>query len=1081
MSLDITSGLYSQIQQLKKRLKALDAAEANPSEITEVSKALEALEARYDKQKESKRVRMEERKKKEADEFNSHVVSLMGEDEATDITASGCDQCSASMINGVFCHETGCPNARKQAPQEDVEMDASTTPQAATTVLALDTRVEPTRGTPGSHGRVMRHDAGSDTVYVMWDGGKLKESHGFGAYSLADLKVQSQVEPTAAPKALPPVTQEPTHEDIQNMPGGDKPVAAPSKANPELRYQQIKKIVDESQHGKVEGQMVDGFTASLLQQIADQLNPENRVKFLSMPMGKMVDVAWKFATPKSAAEETEAVTKEAAEFSSHGNGKGLNDLYILPSSPEEGQKIEQYLKSIDHMFEWSNANVKGHAWYGKRFIEIPFGESLQPEIEKTVGGPVVASLKQADGPSEEGLMGWPNKETWATKLWMDNDSDWFHKSREMAQRAKSPEELAQILKDEMGPLVAEELARRTQEAMSPEKIDWVTVADVLWDEEQTNKGNEMEAPKPEEKDLLDDSPVMDKHKIRETIDKLLEQLHAETDPAKKEQIKQRIKSLKSAGRHPKLNKVAEYPPCPCGHIDTSHKWVPIANHGESFNCMECNTGKACELPEQFQPKASTGGEGPSGVGYGGDRPGVNVAPMRDEDTSLNASKVSKLTVFAKELTVHPHTDKIAYDVFDGEQKILTITPKEALTPEQIEVVVAQEYAKKNVVKAKVTKDLTVLKKGHLVRILALDEKKLHVKFASLESPELTGWAPFTKFEIEAEHGEGDCPRCGTNPKPGKEMCDTCKKQVKQLDKDIPPKKAEFQPKTGEPCSCRPGQQRDNCPACEGTGQKVDFKKIREAKASKEELKHGDHVDQVLGHRGDETLAFCGGKVVWLPTRDMLPTTQPPATPESLNPEVASTKESQDVLSPGYCDKCKEAVDLPHTCGATEKKAEFPGGPCKGCGKELPLVYGETFCKECVDKGLASKPVEKEAGPLCANCGVRFNTMDEYAKHKEEAHKVPNPDKTKAITDRVEKKLSPHLVSKRLGKKDPKYNYDEEMENAEEEEVEASKVLPVVEKAADDMNMPPTAPAPQGMRYAWDDDKRLWILVKKQGL
>lgn len=24
-----------------------------------------------------------------------------------------CDQCEAAMINGVFCHEIGCPNARK--------------------------------------------------------------------------------------------------------------------------------------------------------------------------------------------------------------------------------------------------------------------------------------------------------------------------------------------------------------------------------------------------------------------------------------------------------------------------------------------------------------------------------------------------------------------------------------------------------------------------------------------------------------------------------------------------------------------------------------------------------------------------------------------------------------------------------------------------------------------------------------------------------------------------------------------------------------------------------------------------------
>lgn len=47
------------------------------------------------------------------------------------------------------------------------------------------------------------------------------------------------------------------------------------------------------------------------------------------------------------------------------------------------------------------------------------------------------------------------------------------------------------------------------------------------------------------------------------------------------------------------------------------------------------------------------------------------------------------------------------------------------------------------------------------------------------------------------------------------------------------KVAEYQPKTGEPCSCRPGQQRDNCPSCEGTGMRIDFKKIRDAKTEKE--------------------------------------------------------------------------------------------------------------------------------------------------------------------------------------------------------------------------------------------------------
>lgn len=37
----------------------------------------------------------------------------------------------------------------------------------------------------------------------------------------------------------------------------------------------------------------------------------------------------------------------------------------------------------------------------------------------------------------------------------------------------------------------------------------------------------------------------------------------------------------------------------------------------------------------------------------------------------------------------------------------------------------------------------------------------------------------------------------------------------------------YQPKTGERCHCKRGIQRDNCPDCEGTGWRVDFRAIRE--------------------------------------------------------------------------------------------------------------------------------------------------------------------------------------------------------------------------------------------------------------
>jgi hypothetical protein len=39
-------------------------------------------------------------------------------------------------------------------------------------------------------------------------------------------------------------------------------------------------------------------------------------------------------------------------------------------------------------------------------------------------------------------------------------------------------------------------------------------------------------------------------------------------------------------------------------------------------------------------------------------------------------------------------------------------------------------------------------------------------------------------------------------------------------------RAIYQPKTGEPCHCQIGVERDNCSICEGTGQRIDFEAIR---------------------------------------------------------------------------------------------------------------------------------------------------------------------------------------------------------------------------------------------------------------
>ena len=45
------------------------------------------------------------------------------------LTANGCDGCNPAMIQGVFCHETGCPDAWKDSPRDCMECGFSFQPE----------------------------------------------------------------------------------------------------------------------------------------------------------------------------------------------------------------------------------------------------------------------------------------------------------------------------------------------------------------------------------------------------------------------------------------------------------------------------------------------------------------------------------------------------------------------------------------------------------------------------------------------------------------------------------------------------------------------------------------------------------------------------------------------------------------------------------------------------------------------------------------------------------------------------------------------------------------------------------------
>jgi hypothetical protein len=76
--------------------------------------------------------------------------------------------------------------------------------------------------------------------------------------------------------------------DIFNLP---EPEAVEPSGNP--KEDAIRQIVASSSRGRVDGQKLDLFTASVIVQVLDALSPENKENYLQMPVARMAQIAFK--------------------------------------------------------------------------------------------------------------------------------------------------------------------------------------------------------------------------------------------------------------------------------------------------------------------------------------------------------------------------------------------------------------------------------------------------------------------------------------------------------------------------------------------------------------------------------------------------------------------------------------------------------------------------------------------------------------------------------------------------------------------------------------------------------------------
>jgi hypothetical protein len=204
--------------------------------------------------------------------------------------------------------------------------------------------------------------------------------------------------------------------------------------------------------------------------------------------------------------------------------------------------------------------------------------------------------------------------------------------------------------------------------------------------------------------------------------------------------------------------------------------------------------------EPYRPKISQKekrAEG-DGMGYGGDRPGMAVAPKRDEDVSLNAAEPTgtmELNIANRKWTAKRTSGKPgvpdAWVIFDDQgQQIMAITMKDhELSQPEIEQIVFNELGNRDLVRATLKTNLSVLKKGHKVKIVSIDVKRKEAKFASLEMKSVTGWTSFDRFDFEIvadrkPHLDQKCKECGAVvPMTYSEevLCRDCKRKKEKKD------------------------------------------------------------------------------------------------------------------------------------------------------------------------------------------------------------------------------------------------------------------------------------------------------------
>jgi hypothetical protein len=197
--LEKISGIYTQLQELKKSLKKLTPSK-DPKGYKETLDAIETAEAHYEKAKKKKEDRKklkQEIKNETAPEETKETVESSKETSETEVNKESADLLPETGTNWPEVLKDKEYKPMDHTKKKEVVKNVEKKLGPAIISFKQDDVVKPARGSE-SLGRVIRCDASEENpaglVYVFWDSGMLKDRDVAGGYYQADLVKHSAEE-----------------------------------------------------------------------------------------------------------------------------------------------------------------------------------------------------------------------------------------------------------------------------------------------------------------------------------------------------------------------------------------------------------------------------------------------------------------------------------------------------------------------------------------------------------------------------------------------------------------------------------------------------------------------------------------------------------------------------------------------------------------------------------------------------------------------------------------------------------------------------------------------------------------------